>query len=175
MNSVDFKKDHEMLLFPEGFSPQYNIVVNSKQQLLDEASDRNVFSTNYFFWLDAGYGHGHDVFPKSSSWAPRNLMNNAENRDKITLMEVNKASYFSSLDQVYKRKVAPVINGGFCGGSRKAVKSFRILHEAVLKQFLDKNMMDDDQTLTLACYLAKPELFNMIHGADWYDLFKFVH
>ena len=169
MHSEEFKRDNLLLKHPEGFSAQYNILMNSKTDLLLEASRVNVFNSTHFFWMDMGYGHGNDVFPADNQWTPWNLIENPT--DKITYIAVNNLTLVKSVFDIYKRRVGPGVNGGFFGGSRRAVELYHDVHRFVFEEFIRSFMMDDDQTVALECYLRYPQLFNMVRGG-WYDVFK---
>ena len=169
MQSVEFGSDNALLTHPEGFSAEYNILMNSKLSLLHSAAEENHFRSAYFFWVDAGYGHGKDVFPKSCTWAPRNLMR--ANDDRVTYIQLVDLTLIESVHSIYKKPLPPFINGGFFGGSQKALDEYYNLHKTVFDDLLRHNMVDDDQTVAVACYFAKPELFNMVPGS-WYDAFN---
>lgn len=168
MSSQEFKRNHSLLLHPEGFSPEYNILMNSKLSLLYDASVNNSFNSKYFFWIDIGYGHGAgDIFPNNPHWLPRNLMTYS---DKITYIELNPIKYLRTIHDIYKQQMPPFLNGGFFGGSLKAVQEYYWLHQDMWHLFLQHGMVDDDQTLAVLCYFAKTSLFNLVKGW-WYDAF----
>lgn len=171
MQTEEFKKDNGLLNHPEGFSPEYNILMSSKLHMLHEAATENVFKTPFFFWLDIGYAHGNDVYPKTCNWAPNNLMA-SNHSDKITYLQMNAIHLAKSIFDVYKKQVGPCVNGGFFGGSVKAVSDYYHLYDLVFKEYLKHNIVDDDQTLAVGCYLERPELFNLVKGAGWDDVFK---
>lgn len=64
--SVFAVKEH-----PEALYADYNILVNSKPYMLNNATTISKFTGNgNFVWLDAGYGHGStEVIPKGL-WTP---------------------------------------------------------------------------------------------------------
>lgn len=171
MSSDDFKENHHLIDHPEGFSPEYNIVVNSKSSLLYEMSKLDPFHTQHFFWLDFGYGHMDDIFPHDCAWAPNNIMNS---EDKLTFIMINKIEYLSSMFDLYKEELPPFFGGGFFGGSKKAVKKYYELHREVFEILVEYSVIDDDQTLAIAAYFKQPELFNLVEGW-WHDAFKLFH
>lgn len=60
-------KDH-----PEARSAEYDVLVNSKTYFLYNATLEDPFTTDFFVWIDAGYGHGNQsVFPYSNKWRPQ--------------------------------------------------------------------------------------------------------
>ena len=171
MHTDDFHKNNGLLTHPEGFSPEYNVLMNAKFTMLHDTVHENPFNSSYFYWLDMGYGHGQDVYPKYCDWTPKNIM---DDLDRITYVAVNNVSTVRSVFQLYKQRVGPGVNGGFFGGSAQAVEDYYKLHHHVLEDFLAHNMVDDDQTIAVECFLRKPSLFNMVPG-EWYDVFKLFH
>ncbi len=170
MSSENFRSGHPYLLHPEGFSPEYNILMNSKFSFLRQASLRNYFRTGYFYWMDIGYGHGEDIFPKSCLWSPRSIMNR---RNQITYIQLNPLSVLDSIEDLYKKDLPPFFNGAFFGGSRSAVMSYYFLHKALFLEFLADGKVDDDQTMAVACYFNRSSLFHLVRGW-WYDVFTLL-
>ncbi|CAH1779119.1 unnamed protein product [Owenia fusiformis] len=169
MGSKEFKSNHEQLNNPEGFSPLYNFLMSAKFFIMYETTLRNTFHSDYFFWMDAGYGHGNsDIFPpEDCPWAPCNILNNTISYVKLEPVDI----YKPDINRLYKMAVAPVISGGFFGGSKKAIQNFYKLYKDVLEDWLKNGRIDDDQTVALACYFKRPSLFNLVPGG-WDDVFK---
>ena len=118
------------------------------------------------------YGHGnHSIFPKSGCWGPRKLTDDHKFDDVVTYIAVNDITHVESILRLYKQRIGPGVSGGFFGGSRKALGQYHDLYHEVLEDFLFRDMVDDDQTVALECYLRRPELFNMVPG-DWNDAFR---
>lgn len=174
MNSEEFITDHEILHHPEGFSPEYNILMNNKLSMLRQATVKNYFKSTHFFWIDMGYGHSFDIFPSDCTWAPHNLMYNETVSDKITYIQLNPVEWLNSIYELYKKDIPPFLNGGFFGGSIKAVQRYWEVHGEIFKLFLSYNMIDDDQTLAVASYFRDRKLFNLVDGW-WYDAFKLFY
>ena len=171
MDSEEFIRDNKILNHPEGFSADYNVIMNAKVSMLSDTASRNVFNTAYFYWLDMGYAHGADVFPKYCHWAPNNIMDDS---NKITYIAVNDVFIVESILQLYKQRVGPGVNGGFFGGNKKAVTAYHALYRDVFEDFLRHKMVDDDQTVAVECFLRQPALFNMVRGG-WNDVFTLFH
>ncbi|CAH1779121.1 unnamed protein product [Owenia fusiformis] len=169
MGSKEFKSNHQQLNNPEGFSPLYNFLMSAKFFIMYETTLRNTFHSDYFFWMDAGYGHGNsDIFPpEDCPWAPCNILN-----DTISYIRLGPTDvYKPNINRLYKMAVPPVINGGFFGGSKKVIQNFYKLYKDVLEDWLKNGRIDDDQTIALACYFERPSLFNLVPGG-WKDVFK---
>ena len=172
MGSKEFKNNHELIKHPEGFSPEYNILMNSKFFLMHKAAQMNIFNTSFFYWMDMGYGHGVDIFPKGRRWAPMNLMSNSD--DKVTYIMVQWLWQIGSLLDVYKHNVNGLLCGGFFGGSSKAIHELYRTHKSVFRTCLNHGVVDDDQTIIIGCVHKNINLFNLVPG-DWFDVFKLFH
>lgn len=159
-----------MKTHPESFSSEYILLMNSKAYFVREASSRNPFRSQHFYWLDAGYGHGHTNYPGSDTiWAPKNIML-PDLDSKVTFMKLRNVDLTNvDLKQLYRKDVALIV-GSFFGGSSTAVQDYYEVNDRVFTSLLTNNFVDDDQTLTVLCYHSKPQLFNLVDG-DWYDVF----
>ncbi|CAH1783379.1 unnamed protein product, partial [Owenia fusiformis] len=169
MGSKEFKLNNRLLNHPEGFSALYNLLMSSKFSIMYETTLRNTFHSDYFFWMDAGYGHGNSsIFPpENCPWAPCNILT-----DMISYINLYPTDvYKPAINRLYKMSVAPALNGGFFGGSKNAIHTYHKLYKAVLEDWLKNGRIDDDQTMALACYFKKPNLFNLVPGG-WNDVFK---
>ena len=174
MNSDEFRQNNPLAVRrnPEANVPEYDIVTCSKGYFLDRAARMDPFNTSYFIFLDAGYAHGHNVFPADGVWRPKNLF---EHSDQITMIERRRGveHYRNSRHNLHKLNVAPV-NGGFIAGGKRAVKRFQELAQEVMTEWLKKGIADDDQSLAVMVYFKEPALFHLVHGG-WHDVFKLFH
>lgn len=163
-----------MRFHPESISPEYDILMNSKPYFVYYVANWNPFNSEYFYWLDAGYGHGKAWYPPPGTrWAPENLMT-PEKGDKITFIQLGPGDLKRfTLKDMYRQGLT-LVNGGFFGGNKKALAEYYHLHNKVFEDLLNRGYVDDDQTLTVLCYHENPNLFNMVVG-DWYDVFKLFH
>uniref|UniRef100_A0A1I7ZBA6 Uncharacterized protein n=1 Tax=Steinernema glaseri TaxID=37863 RepID=A0A1I7ZBA6_9BILA len=160
--------DPKMKRHPEATSAEYNLVVNSKSYFLYNTTLENPFGTNFFTWLDAGYGHGDvTVFPQHFYWFP------TFPPSKITLIKLTpKGNLVSKYDlgSLYRINIS-VVSGGFLAGDAEAIHNFYVLFQRRIVELLARNVIDDDQTVL--CLLIKdyPSLFELEH-ADWFDAFQ---
>ncbi|CAB3397995.1 unnamed protein product [Caenorhabditis bovis] len=160
--------DEDMKTHPESKSAEYNIVVNSKTHFLHNVTIDNPFDTDYFIWLDAGYGHGNQsVFPYNNVWRP------AFPDKKISLIKLtpvyDKLSSYN-LDKLYRKNWA-VLSGGFIAGDKHSIGQLHHLISRKFVQLIYQKYVDDDQTLLVLAVNGHPHLFNIVHG-DWFDAFK---
>ncbi|CAK5073128.1 unnamed protein product [Meloidogyne enterolobii] len=141
--------------------------VNSKTFFLVEAAAENPFGTEFFVWLDAGYGHGdRSIFPSGWKWQPKfekgiiSLIKLTPPTDLIT--HYNLQSLYRDIS---------VISGGFLAGDRNSIIR---LHQLYYKKFInliEKQKVDDDQTMLVLLINEYPEFFHIYYG-DWFDAFE---
>ncbi|WKY11796.1 hypothetical protein Q1695_003399 [Nippostrongylus brasiliensis] len=156
-------KDH-----PEARSAEYDVLVNSKTYFLYNASLEDPFSTEFFVWIDAGYGHGNQsVFPYNNRWTPH-FPRGKISLIKLTPMHDSIRGY--TIDSLYRRNWS-VVSGGFVAGDKRAIGQ---LHTLVHRKFIEltyRNKVDDDQTVLVLVINSHPHLFSITHG-DWFDAFR---
>ncbi|ETN82377.1 hypothetical protein NECAME_08027 [Necator americanus] len=160
--------DPAMRDHPEARSAEYNVLVNSKSYFLYNVSLEDPFSTEFFVWIDAGYGHGNQsVFPFNNRWKPRFP------RNKISLIKLTPVHDLISgytIDSLYRRNWS-VVSGGFVAGDKRSVGQ---LHTLVHRKFIEltyRNKVDDDQTTLVLVINQYPQLFSITHGG-WFDAFR---
>ncbi|EPB71536.1 hypothetical protein ANCCEY_09358 [Ancylostoma ceylanicum] len=156
-------KDH-----PEARSAEYDVLVNSKTYFLYNATLEDPFSTEFFVWIDAGYGHGNQsVFPYNNKWKPR-FPRNKISLIKLTPVHDSISGY--TIDSLYRRNWS-VVSGGFVAGDKRSIGQ---LHTLVHRKFIEltyHNKVDDDQTVLVLVINQHPHLFSITHG-DWFDAFR---
>ncbi|VDP34232.1 unnamed protein product [Soboliphyme baturini] len=163
-----------MKTHPESKSSDYIILMNSKPYLLYFASQRNPFQSDWFYWLDAGYGHGVARFPnENEQWSPSNVMVKSLTQ-KITIIKLvphNLADF--PISSIYRKNVA-LISGEFLGGSAQIIPRFYSLYSNVFQGLVQGGYVDDDQTTLVICYQKNPTMFNVVTG-DWHSVFDMFH
>ncbi|KAH9520400.1 hypothetical protein Btru_060674 [Bulinus truncatus] len=167
MNSKEYQKGN--INYEKGkceaVVPLYNLVTNSKITLVHEAIKRNPFKTEYFIWLDGGYGHGdQSLYPQDGVWIPRHLLRHPE---KVTFIALRN---LSDVQNLHKLDTALLAGGLFAGGTA-AMETFYTLHKSVMNEYMTEWKIDDDQTTFTDCYFKQPSNFRPVMGS-WYDLLK---
>nr|CAD2194027.1 unnamed protein product [Meloidogyne enterolobii] len=103
---------------PEASHPEYSLLVNSKTFFLVEAAAENPFGTEFFVWLDAGYGHGdRSIFPPGWKWQPK------FEKGIISLIKLTPPTDLIThynLQSLYRQDIS-VISGGFLAGDRNSI------------------------------------------------------
>ncbi|KAK6982471.1 protein HtrL, partial [Biomphalaria glabrata] len=128
----------------------------------------NPFQTSYFVWLDGGYSHGKDIYPKNSVWIPKGLF---EYSDKVTFIEREPVKdYENKTDRLHKMTTGSLMGGFFAGGGQ-VLKELSQMQVELMNEWMKKGIIDDDQGAFMLLYFRKPSLFHLVKG-EWNDVFK---
>ncbi|KAL1522989.1 hypothetical protein AB1Y20_017952 [Prymnesium parvum] len=154
---------------PEHIIPEYDLINAAKVGFLRGAIERNTFDSQFFFWMDAGAGHGKAKF--YDQWCPCT----AAIRDKVTLLagppeadqppgvtaeKMTWNVYFSQ--HFTEHMYCPV--GAAWGGDGAAILQFEAVFSKVLHNVLQHNLIDDDQPLLALAYYENSSLFRLMPG-----------
>lgn len=169
MNDSEYKKDLKDPVCPEVSVPEYNIVVNSKVDLVYKASLENPFNTEFFLWLDAGYGHGK--LSLQGKWTPRNIL---ENKDKVNIICLEHPDNFPAEFEEFFRQHVDVVIGGAFGGGKEVLEKYHKEYYSVLDEALENKITDDDQYTVVMSYKRYPHLFKVYLTSDWYSAFSIL-
>lgn len=170
MDSEEYQRDNQLVQqhVCESSIAEYDIVQWSKLFFMHDAIKRNPFSTDYFIWIDAGYGKGEDIHPKDGIWKPYRLFDHA---DKVTFLQREDVEkYRSVVHRLHKMSVS-AIPGGFFGGGSRALERLYTLQQQHIRHWLETGVVDDDQTVYMQLYFKHPDLIRLIPG-NWFDAFK---
>lgn len=158
-----YRENHPNPVCPEVTQPYYNILVTNKMKFLEEAMILNPFSSEYFFWMDAGYTHS-TISLKDIIWDIFPLFTNKFSI--IMIDDLNKA-LISPKDFFYQ--YIDVITGGFFGGRKDMIATISLLYYTIVDSIIDTyNITDDDQYYMTMLILRYPELFTLYSGGGWY-------
>lgn len=148
---------------PEVCQPLYNVVTNSKIELVNAA--REFVPADMYIWMDAGYSHGTKNL-NNFFYYPMSLFNF---KDKISIIQLRDISMASKDPIAFHRQYIDILAGGFFAISREKVKEIRDKYYQILEEIMEKyNIKDDDQYIWTIMYMREPELFNLIKG-EWYS------
>jgi protein YibB len=163
MNSSSFKSNIIHKDIPEMIYPEYNIINFNKISFVVDTM--NHYDTKTYGWIDFGFGHG-----KVDVSADLSFLDNATSENRVYMgclrepfaeMLYHPWSYFSN--EIF-------ITGSAFVGTRESVFRFKNLIEHVLDESLNRNMIDDDQTIYNMAYLQDKSLFNLKQGG-WFNQF----
>lgn len=165
MNDSKYKEEQADPTCPEVTKPLYNIVVNSKVDLVYQASQEDPFGSEYFIWLDAGYGHGNYSLDINSKFDPFKL-DIAEN--KITILCLSDISLIKRDYWLFYRQHIDIVSGGFFVVPKDLAKWYHELYYSTVDKAFDEKITDDDQYNVAMAYTSDSTLFHIIYSTDWY-------
>uniref|UniRef100_A0A2C9KZU3 Uncharacterized protein n=1 Tax=Biomphalaria glabrata TaxID=6526 RepID=A0A2C9KZU3_BIOGL len=129
----------------------------------------NPFQTNFFIWLDGGYGHGQDIYPKNRLWFPKNLF---EFADRATFLERTPGvKNLEEKQKILHKLSVNAMPGGFFAGGSKILSALYALQVRLVEEWMSSGIVDDDQTAYMLLYYKNPSMFRLV-PADWFDVFK---
>lgn len=172
MDSDEYKKNQKDPECPEVKRPKYNIVVNSKVELVYKTSVDNPFNTQFFIWMDAGYGHGTLNIPKRFKFYPESFMQ--ENKISVCCLK-NNTNLISTNYKTFYEEHIDVIMGGFFCGDKKSLEKYNIMFYTTVEDCISQNITDDDQYTICMCYIKNVELFNVFYDMSWYKAIERFH
>lgn len=171
MSSDKYKSNQKDPLCPEVKRPEYNIVVNSKVELVYRAAMENHFSTDFFIWIDAGYGHGKLNIPQGFKFYPESFMN----KGKVSILCLKDVSLISPDYKTFYEEHIDVVNGGFFCCDRESIEKYKTIYYYVVTDSLDKGITDDDQYTVSMAYIKENELFSIFYNREWYGAIDQFH
>lgn len=152
---------------PEFNIPDYNIVVNSKVDLVYRASLDNPFNTTHFIWLDGGYGHGKVDVPRN--WNPTALLT-----DKVCVVCRMKVEDICDDRIEFFNKHLDVMIGGVFSVSSKNIEKYRELFYKEVERCMNIGITDDDQYTVALVLKNNPDLFKVYNNKNWYCGYEFT-
>lgn len=119
--------------------------------------------------MDGGYGKGEDIHPPDGIWKPKDLF---EHANQMTFLERKPGvmAFANVRDKIYKMSIN-IMPGGFFAGGARVIRELYSMQKQELAAWMEKGVIDDDQTMYMQLYFQKPSLFRLV-PADWYDVFK---
>lgn len=171
MNSEEYRQNQKDPLCPEVKRPEYNIVVNSKVELVHKASVDNPFNTDYFLWMDAGYGHGTLNIPKEFEFYPESFMT----KNKISILCLKDVGNISEDYKTFYEDHVDVVNGGFFCGDRESLQRYYSLYYYTVEDYISKRITDDDQYTVSMSYTKDKNLFSVFYNTNWYGAIEQFH
>lgn len=152
---------------PQSKLKYYNPVVMSKFLMLNQSCNDNPFNTTYFFWLDGGIVN--TVQPEQIRYLNSITKYMEEIDDKFLFLSfpyesdeevhgfnAKRFNKFCGVD-----KTTYVCRGGFFGGHKNIVPTFKERYEFFLKDSLDLNLMGTEECIhTILSYQYPLEVHN---------------
>lgn len=158
--------------------PMYNPVIMSKMFFLHNASIMNVFSSDYFYWIDAGLTN--TVHP--GYFSHDKVIDKLE--DVIESFMFIKYPYETSteihgfdikeMNRICETKVSHVCRGGFFGGKKEYISAINGQYYQLLNETLNSGYMGTEESIfSLMSYLNDDiELFSINGDGLVYKFFE---
>jgi protein YibB len=151
---------------PEYWSADYVLVNMLKSHFVNHAIGSGVISTDLVAWLDFGYCREDNTLNNVKLW------NYPFNKEKIHFFNIKDYKGTSITDIIANNDVH--ITGPCIVASQSMWPELEKLVDKSFRELLDKNLIDDDQTLLLMSYLTQPDSFELhpISPNDWFIAFR---
>ena len=150
---------------PEVSIPLYDVVVNNKVEFLHQTSQKNPFGTEYFIWLDAGYGHGSIDIPNKYAWDPKLYLELAE-KDTVVINTLepkpNSEDFWGFFDAHQD-----FMDGGLVVANKNAISVLHTVYYEIIKYAMSIGIIDDDQYFMTMAYVKNKDLFNLVRIPGW--------
>jgi hypothetical protein len=170
INSVKYKNEFKHRLhFPENNNAKYTLINHAKVDFLTNTIHMLSKLNNteneelYICWTDFGYF-------KLKEDIPINLLDiNKFDKDKINYTLINEVTeYDKDIKNTlyYPREVF----GGFFwfGNKNKILEYQKLYHEVHQEEFLNQSYVDDDQHISLRCFIKNENLFKLWNLHGWH-------
>lgn len=176
IKKADFKNDRHRLDRPELNLSLYNTICYNKINWLVEEINRPTFPCKYFIWMDAGYMHGSPMIKKFTDriWPdPVSVKVLDDNRIHILCIRpVTPDLLKDETGRFLKHRIFH--SGGAFAGTAQAISTYAIKYGNVLDKLLEREIMDDDQSVITSVYVRYPELFSNV-GPTYGNYFEFLN
>ena len=141
-NNIPFDTSLSTTTCPELTIPEYNIVVNSKVEFIKLAYNDNIYNSDYFLWIDSGYGHSKINIPKK--WNPP-LTN------KIGILCLQHPKNIPNDYMLFFKQHVDIVNGGYICIHKDNINMYHDMYYNTVKKYLDLGITDDDQYIASMC------------------------
>jgi protein YibB len=152
---------------PEYWSANYVLVNLLKSSFVNRAIETNLIKDDLVAWLDFGYCRDESTLNKVKKWSY------PFNKDKIHFFNIKDFKEGSYIQDIIANNDVHITGPCIVAGKEMwPVLENLVYHNT--RELIKNNLIDDDQTLLLMSYLAKPELFELhkVSNDDWFIVFK---
>lgn len=159
---------------PEACNPMYNYVTYLKAHLTADAISRGLINTRTVAWIDFGFNHGGATYPNSEEFAITLTDKGLSN--KIHIFAVDELDNVPIFEIV--RNMHTYIAGAVTIAPVNLWQQLANLYRQAAISLGQCGFADDDQTLAVMAYRAKPELFEVHQMDNMYaalDIFQDIH
>lgn len=166
MDSYEYYSKVKNPHFIEYWHSDYVLVNIFKSYYVSHAVDNGLIDTELTAWIDFGYCRNDYTIPPSNRWSWN--------------FNIDKIHFFNIRDLDVDRPISDIIYTGdvYVMGCHivAGTDMWKYLSDAMIRnlnKLLDDNLIDDDQTLMLMCYLDDKEKFTLtnITPSNWFVIF----
>ncbi|KNC80126.1 hypothetical protein SARC_07500, partial [Sphaeroforma arctica JP610] len=148
---------------PEMQMAAYGVTMYKKIDYLQETVLANPFSSEFFFWLDGGYGHGRRMPDfEDDVWPDPEKVRKYVSPYQVFILQADEpdANDCADLRSKFARHKTTMA-GGFFGGKAEPLLAFHASFHRQLENTLDMGILDDDQAVFFASWCEKHSLFQI--------------
>eukprot|EP00747_Dinoflagellata_sp_TGD_P019497 gnl/TRDRNA2_/TRDRNA2_127211_c0_seq2.p1 gnl/TRDRNA2_/TRDRNA2_127211_c0~~gnl/TRDRNA2_/TRDRNA2_127211_c0_seq2.p1 ORF type:complete len:405 (-),score=36.68 gnl/TRDRNA2_/TRDRNA2_127211_c0_seq2:51-1265(-) len=156
---------------PEHKIPEYGWINHAKSGFMLRAIEANPFGSDYFFWIDAGAGHGRSnqrFFWKNwcpcTACLPHKVTLFSESLNHSVRMTAEEYWNVYVMQGGWYKEHFYFVAGAFWGGGAKAVREFARLYRELIDEMLDLGIMDDDMPWMNILATRRPDLVRVLPG-----------
>ncbi|KNC76823.1 hypothetical protein SARC_10697 [Sphaeroforma arctica JP610] len=148
---------------PEMKFAAYGVTMFKKIDFVKESVVANPFRSEYFFWLDGGYGHGRRMPDFGTEvWPDPKKVREYVSPYQVFILQADQPDSHNCADlraTFMNHKTA--MAGGFFGGKAQPLLDFHTSFHRQLDKTLEMGIMDDDQAVFFASWCEQHSLFQM--------------
>jgi protein YibB len=164
---------------PEYSNAEYVAMMFAKSELIKISLERGLINSDNVAWIDFGIGHGQVDYINSI----KNKKLISPNSDKIILF--NRQNIEPSADPFFYSNISDnvLVCGGFYIIPKKLIRHFCDEFKRIVDDFINLEIIDDDQTILSIFAASNKENCNIINsskyrnnpsGGDWFPVFEFI-
>ena len=105
------------------------------------------------------------MYPPSGVWKPA-----IKRLDKVMLLQLKSLDEWEHVADLHKKNIN-ILAGGVIGGGVDVLRRYHQLHVKLMDEWMQKGIVDDDQTANIQLYFRNRTMFHLIKSG-WFDLFK---
>ena len=152
---------------PEYWSPHYVVVTNLKAVFTAHAVKNKLVHNRQVAWMDFGYCRSINSIAGSKVWQY------PFTPGKVHYFTFGEYDHNTSIAQVIGNNLVYVV-GASIVAEQDLWEPFSHLTQKAVKELLDRNLVDDDQTMFLLAMLYDPGMFEKhpISDTDWQPVLR---
>eukprot|EP01134_Creolimax_fragrantissima_P000382 CFRG0382T1 len=143
--------------------PAYSVTQYKKVDWVYEATTSNTFQSEFFFWIDGGYGHGKRMPDlQGEVWPNPVKVRSVINPYQVFIVQVDDPVHEHCFDIRSKfMRHESTMAGGFFGGTKETMHRVYTQFHVHLDRALSAGYMDDDQAVFFSMWCQNPNMFQL--------------